>query len=709
MSDRQLAEMLDRAVNHAPQMHVTGDDMLAAGKGRVRRRRAVGIGAALGTAALVAAVWSGLAGGDGTLLGTTEIQPATSVWEEGETVDAALFTGLQTIDQDQVAHAYDARLGRVTSDGPVTLTLSDGGEVVEEVPAQSPVPGLEVFAGERMTVAVWAEPEGVVASVPLVGPLDPGGPATVQRTQVADEELAYAVWAGDVVPLPQAVRDVYLVGQDEVVSLSGTAVGSEVLRAGGVRALAWSDRERGVWGYAVDGQDSPFLEQLGHWPAQPASFAFSEDGRGGAVTVLPEGAELDRMGLADGEEVNSAALDGREVVLTAAEGDVVPDVTFTLDDATYPLDAYLADLVALDTVGGGQLTVVPDEDGAGGLTLQDRTGTVPVELTPEELGDGVVSRAVHGSTVVVASGWDPGPAVLTASRVELVGADGLPGWAVPSDVAQVALPDGTLLTLMTVDAADGVEVAGAGHQVGGEIERWTPPVTTVGGVEMRLLDGEPVPHLDGGPLERLDDGSLGGVRHYAGASWSGADYLVVPGTGAGEAFVPLVGESDGQVRPAPEAVLDQDVVELGGQPLTVLRVSVSLAQQGRSVVLGGAVQRGSGDAANSWALAGSAASAHVVIDPGAVVTVAADQGVWLLYPQGSTDPEELQAGRTDDDVLRLTAGQDAAELTLVAVHPAGAPGPRVGDVEGELTPTGTHDVADLDLVVRTWRTDVGGD
>ena len=44
MADPQLIHLLDRAVQHAPPMHLDGEHLLAAGKGRVRRRRVLGAG-----------------------------------------------------------------------------------------------------------------------------------------------------------------------------------------------------------------------------------------------------------------------------------------------------------------------------------------------------------------------------------------------------------------------------------------------------------------------------------------------------------------------------------------------------------------------------------------------------------------------------------------------------------------------------------------
>ena len=209
MADPQLIHLLDRAVQHAPPMHLDGEHLLAAGKGRVRRRRVLGAGGGLAAGALVAAVWGGLGGSDGLLTGDVQIQPATTVWERGEAVDATLFTGYRTVDSAQAEHRFDGRLTRPDLAGPVVLELSDHGEVVERIAASSPHPGLEVFAGERMTVAVWAEPEGVVSAVPLVGPVDHGGPSSRTGIELDGERYGYSVWPADVAGFvtPEEVLD----------------------------------------------------------------------------------------------------------------------------------------------------------------------------------------------------------------------------------------------------------------------------------------------------------------------------------------------------------------------------------------------------------------------------------------------------------------------------------------------------------------------
>ena len=158
MSDRELTVLLDRVAAHTPPMDVDLDSVVGSGRGRVRRRRATGAGMALGALVLAATVWVGPGDGLGPVTGP-DLQPAGPVWEQGEPVAGTLFEGLHTIDEAQVAHVYGARLSRPVADGPVVLEVSDGGQLVESVPAQSPVRGLEAHTG--MAVPGEAETQRV--------------------------------------------------------------------------------------------------------------------------------------------------------------------------------------------------------------------------------------------------------------------------------------------------------------------------------------------------------------------------------------------------------------------------------------------------------------------------------------------------------------------------------------------------------------------
>lgn len=715
MSDRQLNELLDRAVQHAPPMHLDGQDLLTAGRGRVRRRRAAGAGGSLGAAAIVAAVWAGLAGGDGTLTGLPEIQPATTVFEVGEVVDATLFDSFHTIDNEQVAHSFAARLTRGVT-GPLVLEVSDGGQVAERITADAPVPGLEVFTGETMTVALWREPDGVVTSVPLVGPVDPGGLTGRVGTEIGGERFGYAVWAAGVdgVRVPEEVRDVHLVGEDDVVALSGADVETAVLEVGGARAVAWSDAATGVWGYAVDGRDA-VLEQLGDRPAQFSASSSLEDGIQTSVTVLPAGdldeVTLDAPGSVRDSDYRGAMLGGRTVVLaTATVGDdpaahVVP--AFRLQGgARYTLDSYADDLFTLDTPGGRPVSAQPRADGS--LVLQERSGAELLVISPEDLTAAPTSWPTDLGTVVATVGWSPDARILGGARLGLVGADAEAElrWVEPTDVAQVVTPAGEV-TLLSLDPPEGERVLSVGlEREDGTVERWDPPVLAAGS-EWRQVDGAPVPFVDGVPLQRVDDGSREAVQHYRASEGSADGYVVLPGLSAADpanlpAVVPLLPDGDGILRASSDIVGQVGQVEVGGGPAMVLRVVGGLDADGTSSIAGVAVQSAAQGAANTWSVLGDPSSAHIVLDPGIVVSVAADQGVWLLYPTGSTDPAELQAGRIGRDVVVLDpGGAGSGATTLVAVHPEGEPTPQVSAAEGQQEPE-TFTFNKLGLTVNVW-------
>ncbi|MGC5582950.1 hypothetical protein ACQE98_02465 [Ornithinimicrobium sp. W1679] len=490
MSDRELTTLLDRAAAHTPPMDVPMKAVLATGSRRVRRRRAAAGTLGVGSLALVGALW--LAGpGGGVLTGTTEIVPAGHVWEQGEPVDGVLFTGVTVYDEDRVEHDYRAELARPVPDGPVVLELSDLGRQVESVPAQTVRPGLEVFAGERMTVAVWREPEGVLTSVPLVGPHDPGGPSGVQYAELDGETFAWASWLSDLQPLPEEVLDVYLVGKEEVVALSGAPVGAEVLRAGGERAVAFVDESRGVWGYALDddrpGSQVVGLDQLGGAPAVTGSSGLADEEGQRLLAVLPEGAQevtVTRAGATGPQDATvdagTVALAGRPVVLAVtgppgeAEDASGVQVTFTLGGVRTDLDLHAQDLFALDGAAG-TMSVDPDPADPGTLVLTSQEDGEEVgRVAAEQLGRGLATTSVDGSVVVLATGWEPGATVLSDARVQVSGEDG-PEWVEPRDVAQLVLGDGTLVTALVVDGTDTEVVVAVGRQVGDRVEAWEPP------------------------------------------------------------------------------------------------------------------------------------------------------------------------------------------------------------------------------------------
>ncbi len=689
MSERQVSELLDRAVRDAPHMHLSGNAMLAAGRGRVRRRRAVGAGGVLGAAALVAAVWAGVTGGDGSLLGTTEIQPATTVWEQGEVVDATLFSGLQTVDEDQVAHSYEARLTRTAGTGPTTLVLSDGGAVVEEVVTYRGVPGLEVFAGERMTVALWALPDGVESSVPVVGPVDPGGPADVKVTEIDGTRIGWTVWAADVTTPPSEVLDVHLVGVDDVASVAGADLQVERLRAGDSRALAWTATGQDLWGYAVEGRE-PSLAPQSLQPLWPSGAVWSDDRADVGLTLLPEGADLDGP-TDDGSEVDSVDLASRVVVLVEARDGASLDLLFTMEGQQYGVDAYSFDLGSLQVADRELWPAEGDEPGS--VELRTAEGTPVVALPAEDLRSGPVRHEVDGAQVVLAVGWSPRAGVLSDARIEVASQDGS-RWVAPGDVAQMSLRDGRLVTAMTVPDGEASTAVAVGEQQGDEVERWVPDVRLFDGLTL-MMAGDQAELLSAGrPLERLDDGTVAGMRRYASPEDPDVSYLLAEATTPGM-LVPLVDDGQGGLQPSPGSV--REAMGSDDMGVTVQRVE-GLAPADPSVAGVAVPLHDDQEPANSWQLLGAGDGAHVIMDPGATVTVSPSEGLWLLYPTGSTDVDRLAAGRVGGDVVELPGD----ESLWVAVHDREASPPV------DAPPTETHDLPEQDLVVSTWSSDPRG-
>lgn len=686
MSDPQLSQLLDRAVHDAPAMHVDGAAMLAAGKGRVRRRRIAGVGALAGAAAVVVAVWSGLAGG-GSVVGTPEIEPASTVWEDGQVVDASLFEGFQTIDGEQVGHTYAATLRRGAT-GATTLELSDGGDVLAEVQAQTPVPGLEVFVADRMTVAVWAEPEGVVTSVPLVGPVDPGGPTGRRVTEIDGTRIGYAVYTADVDRVPQVVRDVYLVGTDDVATLSGADVAVRDLQVGGERALVWSDAGRGVWGYSVDGvsqgtPDTPEagLHQFLGSPALVSGWTWALEGRTVNLSLLPEGAT--DVALSDGVTggQDSVEVDGRTFTLAETDdpdGDPAP--RFTLGEQAYTFNDYNDDLYFLDTGDGSRLAFGFTPPTGTDVELIDEAGQVVLPLSTQELSPGLVVRMVGleagGSTVVLAIGWEPDATVLTDARVEVTDGD-TTRWVTPSDVSQQRLADGRLVTLLATDAGSTVTGVGVATGSGDEVERWDPPVMTAGGIELRDVDGVVTPFVDGTQLEQVlaqadGDGPLDNLAGLGEARLyrmpGGADELLVLPPSLSQTQIALITRQDGRAEVRPDLSGFPTVVETDEGPVTLITLPAGTLGQGTvAYVVAPAISAG---AVNTWNLT-SGGGGVIALDGDVVLTVGGD-GTWLAYPDATQDPYDLAAGVVGSSLVGLGWPDDDSRSQLVAVLPAGS-------------------------------------
>ncbi|MBA2695109.1 MAG: hypothetical protein H0U62_04525 [Actinobacteria bacterium] len=89
-SERDVLEAMDRAVMDPPWLSLSPDAVVALGRGKVRRRRAVGAGMSIAAVAVAVTGWAGLSSGFD--VADDEIQPATT--DPGETLLVAEPTEL---------------------------------------------------------------------------------------------------------------------------------------------------------------------------------------------------------------------------------------------------------------------------------------------------------------------------------------------------------------------------------------------------------------------------------------------------------------------------------------------------------------------------------------------------------------------------------------------------------------------------------------
>lgn len=381
MSDRSNDEVLgliDQAAHEAPQMYVAPDAVLDGGRRRARRRQLAGGGMAIGALALAGSIWLAA---DSGLLGASPPPPAAPVVNEEPSVDdgavdadddarvpveadtdpdeagdqdeaespveadpdpvldVELFTGVRIVDGEQT-YTLDARLVQHEV-GPVTLELTDTGELVETIEAQTPIPGLDVFVAQTMTVGVWEEPEGVTA-VPLVGPEDPGIVRGGSEGGAVEEDgrlLGFRYWAGEMVEPPLEVLEVYFVSDSSATSLSGAPVEAVVMQAADQEAMVFVDPDRDVWGH-IGTYGSGTLPELA--PESATHVAGGDAELGITTYLLPIGATDVEVSNAGGGSIETdlTTLADRPVVLVVAEGpssgDLVdPQVTFTMDGQAY--------------------------------------------------------------------------------------------------------------------------------------------------------------------------------------------------------------------------------------------------------------------------------------------------------------------------------------------------------------------------------------
>src|SRR5699024_8501518 len=154
--------LLDRADELAPTMSVDPGSVLAAGRRRVRRRRATTAG--VGALFLAGALWVGSG-----LLPTSDeaLLPATVDWSDGQSVQVL----------DNAPHPsevgrihWQGELRSSEGDARPELVLTRDGEELDPIAAEDGPGEVMVYRSGTMVVAVWASPAGSVGERPLWNP-----------------------------------------------------------------------------------------------------------------------------------------------------------------------------------------------------------------------------------------------------------------------------------------------------------------------------------------------------------------------------------------------------------------------------------------------------------------------------------------------------------------------------------------------------------
>ncbi|KUG55779.1 hypothetical protein AVL62_05690 [Serinicoccus chungangensis] len=494
----QLNSMLERAVHHSPGPRVTGEEMLAAGRARVRRRRAVGAGSAIGAFALAGVVWVGLGGGS---LGPPQVSPASLSWEvdDGQTLTVLDHTTEGGLSSVVVSHSPA---------GPTATLVVDGRE--ESVVGQSASFGATEFVSSEVTVLVWDQPASADAAdvVPMQDGFGETGP--VQE----DDDLWYAVLA-ESGPPPQ---DLLFHDSRSVWTASGQIADTRVVADGPVEKRVFWLEGLGLAGVLDDGLTTldPGWSVVGD---QPRPWWRGGGSVEWVLARLPEEATRARLvSTAPGQHVS-----GEPIVDTVALGDstyalaargysevgegsqYAPDLQWSVDGESWrDREAGTVDPAGLGGV---------DLHRSGADVWASRDGRRLQEIP--DVGDGLWAwRDVDDDVVLVSDATETQSTADLQPIVRWVSLDDSPVSVAPqlvTDEGGLELAD-DMLPALKVDL-DGEELVGA---------VMVDPLADEPTVQ--VLGGEPsdpaLPHLGG-----VQVSAAAGIEHWA--VWTDAETPVV--------------------------------------------------------------------------------------------------------------------------------------------------------------------------------------
>lgn len=459
MSDQReldVLDLIDRAAVAAPAMSVAADRVVAGGRGKVRRRRATGVGMSLGGLALAGAVWLGL-GGDGLLGATQQVSPASTTWEVPQDTTVTLRG---EHDGELVMGDGRVRVGPVAlharADGTSAVDLTVDGRALT-VQGEGVLGGLATaYRADGLTVFIHPLPSGDVRAARLGGT----GESSGNLASVGGRSVQW--W----LTLPDASStgvpdDVLLIWPDRVETLTGRDVLMERVAGGDVQVWEVPGLE---WGLTSGGSTSSV-------PVDEAQLRVGADEETATWAVrVPDGARAARLVDGAGEPVGEASTDvvrlgGRTVAVGSAGWDASAGAAVQWQDGSgqwVDLAPGGASPGAWETGPFDDLTVSADP-ATGGLTVA-REGQL-LEPVPAP-GDGLMGwRDTDGTLLVLAEGamlvGDPVPVVRSGDGVLSARPDLLlqRGAVVVDDRAMPAVrlhdDDAALVAILVDDRAEG--------------------------------------------------------------------------------------------------------------------------------------------------------------------------------------------------------------------------------------------------------------
>ncbi|WP_256838567.1 hypothetical protein [Ornithinimicrobium faecis] len=462
--------LLDRAGELSPQMSVTPEAVIAAGRHKVRRRRTSAVGAGAVALAMAGALWVG--GPLDQFTDSETMAPAAISWHNG--VDVNLFDNQPHPTEAGRTH-WTGELRSAEGDALPELVLTQDGKELDPIPAEDGPGDVMVFRTEGLSVAAWQRPVGSIGEAPV---WTPGYEASQGSSiEIGDAELKYS--AAEFVPgATGELQELYWFSQDAGHAASGAEVSSAVLRDGDTSAVVLADEARATWGMVnarepadnfVHMDPMRFDSGLTGWVTAASASASVGSGPvlpNASIGLLPPGAELQEPD--DGVTQVHAEIGSHTAVLASKPTSTyAPAIRFSLDGSEHTLRSYAAGAQRV-TAGGKSVQVDATPDG-----LQLLVGAGEFAVVPDEEldGDRALVGAVGGGQIVLVPGWEP-EADVADLRVQSAGE-----WLPVDSALSMSSFTGEPLTVLGLDAgtlAEDASVEGVGVVDGDQVAPHEP-------------------------------------------------------------------------------------------------------------------------------------------------------------------------------------------------------------------------------------------